>query len=175
MLLFLHRNVSPQEPLYLPSNSELDVHIWRLTDPRSRKVSPPFVLNTLLPVDPSSIANRFLIARLRKVWYEWHAEAFLPLPSTHTLSSPSLGAVNSFGHPNPSTPGPRSPQMGFSSPMMDAAQLGGGGAGSSLRDGAESLLGGGGGGGESSMSAGRLKIGQSSLTNPQGRSFSIGL
>jgi hypothetical protein len=61
---------------------------------------------------------------------------------------------------------------GLSSPMMDAAQLSGG----SFRDGAESLLGtSGGGGGEGSASAGRLKIGQSSLTNPQGRSFSIGL
>lgn len=58
--------------------------------------------------------------------------------------------------------------MGLSSPMMDAAQLSGG----SFRDGAESLLAGAEG---SAASSGRLKIGQSSLTNPQGRSFSIGL
>lgn len=71
----------------------------------------------------------------------------------------------------PTTPGPRSPQMGLASPMMDAAQLTGG----SFRDGAESLLGGADGGGGPASAAGRLKIGQSSLTNPQGRSFSIGL
>jgi protein arginine N-methyltransferase 5 len=134
-----------QEPLYLPSNSELDVHIWRLTDSRSRKV-----------------------------WYEWHAEAFLPLPSSalHNLSSPSLGVVNGFGQLGPATPGPRSPQMGaIASPMMDAAQLSGG----SFRDGAESLMGGRDGLEGGSSQAGRLKIGQSSLMNPQGRSSFIGL
>lgn len=38
-----------RQPLYLPSGAELDVHIWRLTEGRGRKV-----------------------------WYEWSAEVYLP-------------------------------------------------------------------------------------------------
>lgn len=62
----------PQEPLYLPPNSELDVHMWRLT-------------------------------ASRRVWYEWNAEVFLPLPSPLSGSasgrvSPSSSAGAS-GHP----------------------------------------------------------------------------
>ncbi|CED84658.1 Protein kinase inhibitor [Phaffia rhodozyma] len=122
-----------REPLFLPSNSELDVHVWRLTDSRSRKV-----------------------------WYEWHAEAFLPLTSpTALISSPSLATPGM-----PSTPG-NGVRTPLASPMMDAAQLSGG----LFREGTESLT----GGTDGSRGTGRIKIGQTSLLNPGGRSSYIGL
>ncbi len=45
-------NSDGQDPLYLPARSELEVYLYRLTDP-----------------------NR------RRVWFEWSAEVFLPLSS----------------------------------------------------------------------------------------------
>ncbi|KAL1744107.1 PRMT5 arginine-N-methyltransferase-domain-containing protein [Schizophyllum fasciatum] len=73
-----------REPLYLPSNSELHVSIWRLTS-------------------------------TRQVWYEWHAEAFLavqamapPGQSAGPVRSSSLGllspGVGAFDTPVPASP-----------------------------------------------------------------------
>lgn len=64
-------------PLYLPSGAELEINIWRLLDQRARKV-----------------------------WYEWSAEAFLPVAPDSTATSPGLR--------QPSYPG------NVTSPTMDA-------------------------------------------------------
>ncbi|KAL5485729.1 hypothetical protein ACEPAI_6770 [Sanghuangporus weigelae] len=89
-----------KEPLYLPSNAELRVNIWRLT-------------------------------ASDKVWYEWYAEAFLPvsLPSSSALpspyqtqsqSQPHSAGLGSSAHahqlppPSSPTPTPSSTNMGSS-------------------------------------------------------------
>jgi len=115
----------PKEPLYLPSNSELQVSIWRLTNDR-------------------------------RVWYEWHAESFILLPTTLRageellLGSPGFSTVPSFN------------SLGAPSPLIDSKELD-----------------------TSKMSTpdfrhtdGELeavKIGHTSLHNPGGRSSWIGL
>lgn len=69
-----------KEPLYLPSNSELQVSIWRLTNER-------------------------------QVWYEWHAESFLSMPSVVASDDPfteanfSATTLASFGVPSPMADG----------------------------------------------------------------------
>ncbi|PWN52296.1 PRMT5-domain-containing protein [Violaceomyces palustris] len=55
-----------KDPLYLPANSELDVHMWRLSG-----------------------NNR--------VWYEWCAESFLPLPADLVYSMAGKTSINSSG------------------------------------------------------------------------------
>ena len=130
----------PQEPLYLPSNSELHVSIWRLT-------------NT------------------KQVWYEWHAEAFLAVQamappgqwqgasrsSTLGLLSPSPSA---FDIPVPA------------SPLIDAVDMPPFGSPSEVP--ATPVR-------ESSIFRARaepltmIKIGQTNLHNPGGRSSWIGL
>ncbi|CAE6461671.1 unnamed protein product [Rhizoctonia solani] len=113
-----------KEPLYLPSNSELDVYMWRLSD-------------------------------TQKVWYEWMAESFLPC----------VVAGRSTVVPSPT----RSNTLGVSlgnqllpSPMLDAPS-GWGQARSDSYFSAE---------GEREL---RVKIGQTALHNPGGRSSWIGL
>ncbi|KAJ6513332.1 PRMT5-domain-containing protein [Mycena sanguinolenta] len=122
-----------KDPLYLPSNSELKVSIWRLTTQR-------------------------------QVWYEWHAEAFLnvmgapPTDNDVTLASPR-SASGSFSNGGPLFGSPaRSPspfvdsndnpfdRRSFRNESFDA------GGGSRL-----------------------VKISQTSLHNPGGRSSWIGL
>jgi protein arginine N-methyltransferase 5 len=115
-----------KDPLYLPSGSELDVHIWRLTDPRTRKV-----------------------------WYEWHAEAFLPLPASAMVQPPNGTARVASGTSYMSAPG------GQPSPMMDAQY-------SPNTQPRSSSIG-------MAAEGGRLKIGQTALHNPGGRSSWIGL
>lgn len=117
-----------KEPLYLPSGAELEVHIWRLTDSKSRKV-----------------------------WYEWHAESFLPI----------TGKINGLVSPPPnsgSIHGSRivsngSNVLSANSPMMDAPI-------SPMPGGAFPGL---------NNTESRVKIGQTSLHNPGGRSSWIGL
>ncbi|KZT07625.1 PRMT5-domain-containing protein [Laetiporus sulphureus 93-53] len=119
-----------KEPLYLPSNSELHVSLWRLTDQR-------------------------------KVWYEWYAEAFLPVPGatsvrpTFTEEDRRLSNLSISSTPSLS-----------SSPLIDAVDV------SRLEEGSEIL--GEGGAGEKAQ-IGLIKIGQTSLHNPRGRSSWIGL
>ncbi|GLB40203.1 putative class I-like SAM-binding methyltransferase superfamily protein [Lyophyllum shimeji] len=113
-----------REPLYLPSNSELQVSIWRLTNER-------------------------------QVWYEWHAESFLSSPvvaqSDSGLRSSSLSGI------------PPSPSTTVHSPLIDAddptfAQRTGYGTPDASPGSYETV-----------------KIGQTSLHNPGGRSSWIGL
>ncbi|THH10312.1 hypothetical protein EW145_g1417 [Phellinidium pouzarii] len=124
-----------KEPLYLPSNSELRVYLWRLTG-----------------------AN--------KVWYEWYAEALLPVSFQPTvpsaLPSPFLPRPQSSGSGSAAPPG--SPRVngavggpGSRSPLVDAMDLS---FGSECTSSPESQ-------GEPT---GLMKIGQTSLHNPGGRS-----
>ena len=73
-----------KEPLYLPSGSELDVGIWRLSD-----------------------------GIRRKVWYEWVAEAYLPTANPSSAGGAGASQPNSSGlSPNqPRTPALASPMM----------------------------------------------------------------
>ncbi|ETW83084.1 hypothetical protein HETIRDRAFT_417080 [Heterobasidion irregulare TC 32-1] len=119
-----------KEPLYLPSNSELQVSIWRLTNQR-------------------------------QVWYEWYAESFLPVfhPPSDKSPSPKVDGRGSF-IATPSTP------LATPSPLIDAIdnpfvvekpeQM------RHIEDVAK-------------IEAGVVKIGQTSLHNPGGRSSWIGL
>jgi protein arginine N-methyltransferase 5 len=123
----------------LPSNSELRVSIWRLTDQR-------------------------------QVWYEWYAESFLPVlrPSAETPKVGPVPRVDGYGSFVTATETPFAPP----SPLIDAIdnpapvvvcsdqfskeltkQLGEG----------------------SKIETGIVKIGQTTLHNPGGRSSWIGL
>lgn len=107
-----------KQPLYLPSGAELEVNIWRLADTRARKV-----------------------------WYEWSAEAYLP--------------VTSQAGTHPGTPRLRTPATpGFSSdasPTQDALYSPRGVAATSAPD------------------PGRVKIGQTTLHNAGGVHYWVGL
>ena len=119
---------SIKEPLYLPSNSELQVSIWRLTNEH-------------------------------QVWYEWHAESFISIPST-AASSEELLTGQPFGG-----------QLNSSSSSLTLGAL------SPLADGKDPLL-----LSLPNVSTGKntseyvtVKIGHTSLHNPGGRSSWIGL
>ena len=118
-----------QDPLYLPSNSELQVSIWRLTNQR-------------------------------QVWYEWYAEAFMPLPGSSSIpQSPRERRAT--------LQVPIIKQLVDGGPVMDALDA--------IADSED------GDGRQGSASAnegdrvGLVKIGQTSLHNPRGRSSWIGL
>jgi type II protein arginine methyltransferase len=118
--------------MYLPTNSELRVSIWRLTNKR-------------------------------QVWYEWYAEVFLP-----TTTVPLLGAPIP---PGATTPRRNSTQFllsptasGGMSPLVDAFDF-------STENGharSGSL-------GSANPGVVLVKIAQTSLHNPGGRSSWIGL
>jgi len=116
---------SVQEPLYLPSNSELQVSIWRLTNER-------------------------------RVWYEWHAESFICIPSKAgrpeelQLKTPVSAALASG-----------SPQSFASSPLIDSKEP-------LFARSAEFYD-------TESEDFEIIKIGHTSLHNPNGRSSWIGL
>lgn len=124
----------------MPSGAELDVHIWRLTDPKSKRV-----------------------------WYEWHAESFLPITGTvNGMVSPGYnqgggaqvngaGRVVSGASSNMSVP--------LQSPMMDAP-------GSPMPGSVFGLPPPQGSGGRDES---RIKIGQTKLHNTGGRSSWVGL
>jgi protein arginine N-methyltransferase 5 len=88
-------------PLYLPSGSELEVNIWRLSDQKGKKV-----------------------------WYEWCAEAYLPTStSTNAIGSSAPGSgvggvwTGGSGNEGVSPNGMRGPFGGVGgqpSPLMDA-------------------------------------------------------
>lgn len=119
-----------KEPLYLPSNSELHVSIWRLTDER-------------------------------QVWYEWYAESFLPV--FNSSSSPEHSEDTSG---DGSFLACTSTHVAVPSPVIDAVDVFPSLERSELRKSGE----------ESPRStAGVIKIGQTSLHNPGGRSSWIGL
>ncbi|KAG5638898.1 hypothetical protein H0H81_008958 [Sphagnurus paluster] len=115
-----------KEPLFLPSNSELQVSIWRLTTER-------------------------------QVWYEWHAESFLSSPSFAQIDatlqrSPSLGSASASTLPS----------GGIQSPLIDAEDP------VFMQRARHMSL-------DSSHFYETVKIGQTSLHNPGGRSSWIGL
>lgn len=119
-----------QEPLYLPSKSELQVTIWRLTNQR-------------------------------QVWYEWYAEAFLALPDGSPLVS-----VTSPPPQRVSLRVPTQPSTTEGSPFVDDVEIP-----ETPRSGSrpehEVIFGG--------ANMRLVKIGQTSLHNPGGRSSWIGL
>lgn len=136
-----------QDALYLPSDSELRVSIWRLTSER-------------------------------KVWYEWHAESFLVIPPTAGIGTGEgsfmspLTPLGNFGGLPVSTP----------SPIQDLIEFVPHGrvprdrrSGDSLKstNSRESM--GGLGGLGLGLGSRVVKIGQTSLHNPGGRSSWIGL
>lgn len=153
--------LSHQEPLYLPAGSELRVDLWRLTG-----------------------AN--------KVWYEWYAEAFLPVQqpvqptASVTVLAPPASGGSAFGYgvaanqshnhlPRSASPSPRvngagtltlvappTPTSVTRSPLVDAVDL------SFTSDRSASPE-------RDELGAGVVKIGQTSLHNPGGRSSWYGL
>jgi protein arginine N-methyltransferase 5 len=145
-----------QDPLYLPAHSELDVRIFRLTD-QSRK----------------------------RIWFEWCAEAFLPIsPSNIALAPSPPASANGFSI-NATAP-VRSPLQGrgggawgggpiIGSPMseMSGSATAFGNAPSPLPSSFTDLLGNGSTAGDGSER--RIKIGMTRMHNPAGRSSWIGL
>lgn len=115
--------------MYLPSKSELQVSLWRLTNQR-------------------------------QVWYEWYAEAFLALPDGSPLVS-----VTSPPPQRASLLVPTQPSAIEASPFIDDVEIP-----ETPRSGRpehEVIFGG--------ASMRLVKIGQTSLHNPGGRSSWIGL
>ncbi|KAH9972795.1 PRMT5 arginine-N-methyltransferase-domain-containing protein [Lactifluus volemus] len=126
-----------KEPLYLPSNSELQVSIWRLTDQR-------------------------------QVWYEWYAESFLPVLRP-PIQAPKVGPVprvDGHGSVWAATSTPFVPP----SPLVDAIDnpfvVSGDRLSKEVTKRIQRV---------SSFKTGVVKIGQTSLHNPGGRSSWMGL
>ncbi|WVF70794.1 hypothetical protein IAT40_005588 [Kwoniella sp. CBS 6097] len=137
-----------KESIYLPSNSELEVNLWRLCDSKGRKI-----------------------------WYEWSVESYLPIslnggvgvqsPNSAGLTPNgsrhvSAAGMPGGGQPSPLMDAPFSPGFGSLSANLPGIAGAGGGAGAGV--------GVGGAGGEM-----RVKIGQSSLHNPAGVHSWVGL
>lgn len=118
-----------QEPLYLPSNSELHVSIWRLTNER-------------------------------QVWYEWYAESFLPVFSAPPPPEHSEDVSGDVSFASAST------HVAVPSPVIDAVDAFPSLVRSETRRSVEV---------SPRSTAGVIKIGQTSLHNPGGRSSWIGL
>ena len=106
----------------------------------------------------------------RKVWYEWYAEAFLPVPSS-SVSSPIWKDTMSPLSPSPDSgvflsPTPVYTPTMLTSPLLDVPHLTldvPGSASTSLRD------------GRPKEGVSLVKISQTALHNPGGRSSWIGL
>ncbi|KAH9912809.1 PRMT5-domain-containing protein [Fomitopsis serialis] len=137
-----------KEPLYLPSSSELHVSIWRLTNQR-------------------------------QVWYEWYAEAFLPVPGSTSMRA-KTDAESARPSRSDSLDGlsvtrsdsregwlvsVRSTPVLSPSPMADAVDIPPIeiDSNAAMEDDA------------ANKNIGLIKIGQTSLHNPKGRSSWIGL
>ncbi|KAI0049761.1 PRMT5-domain-containing protein [Auriscalpium vulgare] len=126
-----------REPLYLPSNSELQVSIWRLTNQR-------------------------------QVWYEWYAESFLPVyhplsekqksgsPRVDGRGSFAAAAATPFATPSPLIDAIDNPFITAERPVKVKE----------VTKRAEEVT---------NIETGVVKIGQTSLHNPGGRSSWIGL
>ena len=123
----------------MPSNSELQVSIWRLTDQR-------------------------------QVWYEWYAESFLPVlrSPTETPKVPPLPRVDGHGSFVTAT----SAQIVPPSPLIDAIDIDNPflDSGDSLPKDVTKRI-----GEASKIETGVVKIGQTMLHNPGGRSSWMGL
>lgn len=121
----------------MPSNSELQVSIWRLTDQR-------------------------------QVWYEWYAESFLPVlrPPAETPTAGPLPRVDGHGSFVTATSTPFVPP----SPLVDAIDNPSLVSGEQLSKEIMKRV-----GEVSKIESGVVKIGQTTLHNPGGRSSWIGL
>lgn len=124
----------------MPSNSELRVSIWRLTDQR-------------------------------QVWYEWYAESFLPVlrPPAETPKVGPVPKVDGYGSFVTATATPFAPP----SPLIDAIDSPGKPvvvSGDQFFKEVTKRVGEG-----SKVETGVVKIGQTTLHNPGGRSSWIGL
>lgn len=126
-----------KEPLYLPSNSELQVFVWRLTNQR-------------------------------QVWYEWYAESFLPVlrPLAETPKDGPMPVVDGHGSFVTAT----STSFAPPSPLVDAIDNPFLVSGDRLFKDAPKRE-----EEASKTESGVVKIGQTSLHNPAGRSSWIGL
>ncbi|KNZ52585.1 hypothetical protein VP01_350g1 [Puccinia sorghi] len=99
--LFSKKKKKKQEPIYCPKNSELDVHIWRLTDQVGRKV-----------------------------WYEWSVEAFAIPPVRPIKQNPrqKMSKMKLSGSPQPpssSASSSKKPKtLGTTDPSLLASELG---------------------------------------------------
>jgi len=123
--------------LYLPSNSQLQVSIWRLTDQR-------------------------------QVWYEWYAESFLPVLRSPS-ETPKVGPLPRVdGHGSFVTA--TSTQIVPPSPLIDAIDNPFLVPGDSLSKDVTKRI-----GEVSKIETGVVKIGQTMLHNPGGRSSWMGL
>ncbi|KDQ57189.1 hypothetical protein JAAARDRAFT_35793 [Jaapia argillacea MUCL 33604] len=128
-----------KDPLYLPTNSELQVTLWRLTDKK-------------------------------KVWYEWYAESFLPVwnaPPSSEKSKDAQQSPTTLINRHGSFLAPASTPVATASPLVDAIDLPWGAdrlpeTPKHLED-------------SNKTDIGLVKIGQTSLHNPGGRSSWIGL
>jgi protein arginine N-methyltransferase 5 len=136
-----------RQPIYLPSGSELEVNMWRLSDNKGKKV-----------------------------WYEWSAESYLPVtlapgaPGTRPVSASMSGQGNGIAlapTPTGSLNANSRNQLSApaSSPMMDAAY-----SPTRASFGAVQGQGAPGAGAE-----GRIKIGQTGLHNVGGVHSWVGL
>lgn len=130
-------DVFSKEPLYLPSNSELQVFVWRLTDQR-------------------------------QVWYEWYAESFLPVlrPLAEIPKAGPIPKVDGRGSFVTATSVP----FATPSPFIDAVDspffVPGDRLFKEVTKRVEEV---------SKIETGVVKIGQTSLHNPCGRSSWMGL
>lgn len=78
-----------------------------------------------LPADAELTVSLWRLTDTRKVWYEWFAEAFLPVPSSSvsspiwkdTLSPMSMSPESTFLSAAPTTP------IQAASPLLDIPQL----------------------------------------------------
>ncbi|EIN04806.1 PRMT5-domain-containing protein [Punctularia strigosozonata HHB-11173 SS5] len=141
-----------KDPLYLPSNSELQVSIWRLTNKR-------------------------------QVWYEWYAESFMPVsyttasvekdasPALPRMPLPRFPSIDSRGSLLTSS---QSTPVVAASPLVDAVDVfpfdRRAGSPSPRFVTREEL-----GAEDGARGEGVVKIGQTALHNPGGRSCWIGL
>ncbi|CDO72463.1 hypothetical protein BN946_scf184980.g4 [Trametes cinnabarina] len=116
-----------------------------------------------LPADSELTVSIWRLTDARKVWYEWYAEAFLPVPSSSvhspiwrdTLSPMSPSGDNSFLSPVASTP------TIVTSPLLDVPQL-------TLEVPSQQLE-------RHKDGVSLVKISQTALHNPGGESSWIGL
>ena len=122
-----------QEPLFLPSNCELHVSLWRITNER-------------------------------QVWYEWYAEAFLALPGSSMVLDKGT----------PRTESPPESTMNLLSPVGSIVSTASSAIGDA-EDNGESLFARALDSDPDLSRIGLVKIGQTSLHNPGGRSSWIGL
>ena len=185
------RSLTRQEPVYLPANSELDVQIWRLTDNTKRRVWFEWAAQTYLVASASPGGYGHHIAGNGA-----HYDPRRGSMTGGTASPPGSVTSGTFSNHRFSA----GSSAALMSPSLDAFQsapsphLGASGSSSSAATAAAAAVGGGSplvGGGEHRMSAiveegvagvghegaspMRIKISQTRLHNPGGKTSWIGL